>query len=70
MHWLLLNSYHSNSVMRCVIAAAEQVRRGCFAAVFTDECVPYRPGVAVGIEPRRFFLATLETIRWLCAAWR
>ncbi len=31
--------------------------------------VPYRPGVAVGSEPRRFFLGTLEVIWWLGAAW-
>jgi small-conductance mechanosensitive channel/CRP-like cAMP-binding protein len=31
--------------------------------------VPYRPSVAVGTEPRRFFLGTLEVIWWLGAAW-
>jgi small-conductance mechanosensitive channel/CRP-like cAMP-binding protein len=31
--------------------------------------VPYRPGVAIGTEPKRFFLGTLEVIWWLGAAW-
>jgi len=31
--------------------------------------VPYRPGAAVGTEPRRLFLGTLEVIWWLGAAW-
>ena len=31
--------------------------------------VPYRPGVAIGTEPKRFFLGTLEAIWWLGAAW-
>jgi small-conductance mechanosensitive channel/CRP-like cAMP-binding protein len=31
--------------------------------------VPYRPGMAIGTEPRRFFLGTLEVIWWLGAAW-
>ena len=30
--------------------------------------VPYRPGVAIGTEPKRFFLGTLEVIWWLGAA--
>src|SRR3979490_2261490 len=31
--------------------------------------VPYRPGVAIGTEPRRFFVGALEVIWWLGAAW-
>src|SRR6202165_1427876 len=31
--------------------------------------VPYRPGVAAGTEPRRFFVGALEVIWWLGAAW-
>jgi small-conductance mechanosensitive channel/CRP-like cAMP-binding protein len=31
--------------------------------------VPYRPGVAIGSEPRRLFVGTLEVIWWLGAAW-
>jgi small-conductance mechanosensitive channel/CRP-like cAMP-binding protein len=31
--------------------------------------VPYRPGAAIGSEPRRFFVGTLEVIWWLGAAW-
>jgi small-conductance mechanosensitive channel/CRP-like cAMP-binding protein len=31
--------------------------------------VPYRPGVAIGPEPRRFFVGSLEVIWWLGAAW-
>src|SRR6202140_1449307 len=31
--------------------------------------VPYRPGVAIGTEPKRFILGTLEVIWWLGAAW-
>src|ERR1700726_3342276 len=31
--------------------------------------VPYRPGVAIGTEPKRFFLGTLEIIWWFVAAW-
>jgi small-conductance mechanosensitive channel/CRP-like cAMP-binding protein len=31
--------------------------------------VPYRPGVAIGGEPRRLFVGALEVIWWLGAAW-
>lgn len=31
--------------------------------------VPYRPGVAIGAEPRRLFVGALEVIWWLGAAW-
>jgi small-conductance mechanosensitive channel/CRP-like cAMP-binding protein len=31
--------------------------------------VPYRPGAAIGSEPRRFFVGALEVIWWLGAAW-
>src|SRR3984957_11719295 len=31
--------------------------------------VPYRPGVAIGREPARLFVAVLEVIWWLGAAW-
>jgi small-conductance mechanosensitive channel/CRP-like cAMP-binding protein len=31
--------------------------------------VPYRPGVAIGSEPRRLFVGALEVIWWLGAAW-
>jgi small-conductance mechanosensitive channel/CRP-like cAMP-binding protein len=31
--------------------------------------VPYRPGVTIGTEPRRFFVGALEIIWWLGAAW-
>jgi small-conductance mechanosensitive channel/CRP-like cAMP-binding protein len=31
--------------------------------------VPYRPGVAIGAEPKRLFVGILEVIWWLGAAW-
>jgi small-conductance mechanosensitive channel/CRP-like cAMP-binding protein len=39
------------------------------ALMLAGGVVPYRPGVAIEAEPRRFFVGALEVIWWLGAAW-
>jgi small-conductance mechanosensitive channel/CRP-like cAMP-binding protein len=39
------------------------------ALLLAGGIVPYRPGVTIGSESRRFFVGSLEVIWWLGAAW-